>query len=444
MIKRKQFGKDFLWGTTISAFQNEGYSDKDGKGISIWDTFTANVDNIKNKDEIGDACNFYQNFEKDVELAASLNLKVFRFSISWTRILPDGFGKINPKGVSFYHRVIDCCIKNNLEPWITLYHWDLPQKLEDLGGWTSRLILDWFSGYADFCSKEYGEKVKNWIVLNEPMSFIGLGYFMGYHAPEKTGLNNFLKATHHACLCNAEGGRIIRKNVPNAKIGTALSCSVIKPKNKFFYNRRAAKRMETILNRLFVEPALGLGYPTDVMPGLNIIKQHFEDGDEEKLKFNFDFHGIQYYFRVVTKFSLFPLILFATEIPPYQRTQNTNSMGLEVYPKGMYKILKFYHQYKGINEIIITESGVCYPDHITNGEIYDIKRVRYHRKVLKQVLKAIKSGINVKGYFIWTLIDNFEWKEGFEPRFGIVYNDFKTQIRKVKYSGKWFKNFLEQ
>ncbi len=442
MLKRNQFGDDFIWGTTISAFQNEGWSMSDGKCESIWDRFTADNSIIKNNDEIKNAANFYVDFEKDIETAANLNLKVFRFSLSWTRIFKDGKKAVNQKGVDFYHRIVDTCLKNGLEPWITLYHWDLPQNIENMGGWTSRAIVHWFSVYADFCSKEFGSKVKNWIVLNEPMTFTGLGYFTGYHAPGKKGLSNFLKAAHHAALCNAEGGRIIRRNIPDANIGTAFSCSYVKPANKWLLNRRAAKRVEAILNRFFIEPALGLGYPTDIMPGLNMINKYFKEGDKERLKFDFDFIGLQYYFRVVTKFSLFPPLLFATEIPAGERTRNINSMGLEVYPKGLTKILNFYNQYHGIKKIIITESGVCYPDHMVNGKIYDIKRLRYHKKILKQILKSRENKIPIAGYLIWTLIDNFEWREGFEPRFGIVYNNFKTQQRTIKYSGEWFKEFL--
>ncbi len=442
MLKRKQFDDSFKWGTTISAFQNEGWAKADGKGASIWDTFSDNIDNIKNNDLIGNASNFYKDYETDIKLAASLHLQVFRFSISWTRIYPQGDGPTNQSGVDFYHKVIDCCLQNNLEPWVTLYHWDLPQRLEDLGGWTTRAIVHWFTRYADFCTKEYGSKVKHWIVLNEPMTFTGLGHFMGYHAPEKKGIADFLKAVHHATLCNAEGGRIVRKNVPNAVVGTAFSCSYIKPTNNKRIHRKAARRVEAILNRLFIEPALGMGYPTDIMPGLNLIQRYFKKGDEERLAFDFDFIGLQYYFKVVAKFSLFPPVLFASEVEPDKNSYRINAMGLETYPKGMSKVLKFYANYPNIKKIIITESGVCFPDHLSNGKIYDIKRVKYHRSILKEILKQKKKGVPVEGYFIWTLIDNFEWKEGYEPRFGIIYNDFKTQKRTIKYSGLWFKDFL--
>ncbi len=442
MLKKKQFGKDFIWGTTISAFQNEGWPDSDGKGKSIWDSFTKDGDLIKNNDIINNASNFYKDYEKDIKIAASMNFKVFRFSLSWTRIFPEGKGEANTEGVIFYHKVIDTCIKNGLKPWITLYHWDLPQRLEDMGGWTTRAIVHWFSNYAEFCSKEFGNKVKTWIIINEPMTFTGLGYFTGYHAPGKKGVNNFLKAAHHVALCNAQGARIVRKNVPDAQIGTALSCSYVKPINKYLFNRGSARRVEALLNRFFLEPILGLGYPTDIMPGLNIINRYFKEGDLERLKFDFDFIGLQYYFRVVTKFSLFPPVLFASEIPAKTRTSNTNTMGMEIYPKGLYKLLKFYNQYHDIKKIIITESGVCFPDHVVNGSINDSQRMKYHKSMIKQVLKARKIHIPVEGYLIWTLVDNFEWKEGYEPRFGLVYNNFNTQERIIKTSGLWFQKFL--
>lgn len=442
MLKKKHFGKGFKWGVAISAFQNEGAAYIDGKTASIWDTFTSDPRNVKDGTFPGETSAFYRNYEADIKLARKLGFDVFRFSLSWPRILPSGTGKVNPSGIAFYNRVIDTCLKNKLEPWITIYHWDLPQVLEDKGGWTNRNIVDWFARFVDVVTKAFGNRVKHWIVMNEPMTFVGLGYFTGYHAPGRNGIGNFLKAAHHATLCMAEGGRIVRKNVKKAEVGVALSCSYVKPVNKFFFNRHAARRVEGVLNRFFLEPLLGMGYPTDIMPALNIIKSYFRNGDEERLAFDFDFIGIQYYFRVIAKFSLFPPVLFANEVPPWRRKKNLNSMGLDVYPKGLGALLNFYGKYDGVKKIILTESGVCYPDFLRNNKVYDARRKKYHQKMLKQVKKAIKIGIPVKGYFVWTLVDNFEWSEGFKPRFGLVYNDFQTQKRTVKDSGWWFREFL--
>jgi beta-glucosidase len=442
MLKKKNFGKDFKWGVTISAFQNEGAAFEDGKSASIWDTFTSDIQNINDGNAPGETSGFYHNYQEDIRQTGKLGFGVFRFSLSWPRIIPDGRGRPNPKGIDFYNRAIDACLEEGLEPWVTIYHWDLPQCLEDEGGWINRNILDWFSNYVEVVTSAFGDRVKHWIVMNEPMTFAGLGYFTGYHAPGRNGIGNFMKAAHHATLCMAEGGRIVRRNVEGAEVGVALSCSYVKPANKLFFNRRAARRVEGLLNRFFIEPLLGLGYPTDIMPALNIIKSYFRPDDEERLAFDFDFIGLQYYFRVVARFSLFPPVLFATEVPPRRRNTKLNSMGLDVHPKGLSSLLHFYSKYKGIRKIILTESGVCYPDFLRGEKVNDARRKKYHQKMLKHVKKAIKRGIPLAGYFVWTLVDNFEWREGFQPRFGLVYNDFKTQKRTVKASGKWFRKFL--
>jgi beta-glucosidase len=430
--------ENFTWGVATSAYQTEGAWNLDGKADSIWDTFT-NAKDFK-KGNGNTATDFYHKYEADILHIKELNIKAFRFSLSWSRIFPLGIGVPNAKGVEFYHKVIDCCIKNGIEPWLTVYHWDLPQALENLGGWTNREILNWFAFFTEFCTKEYGQKVKYWIVLNEPMSFVGLGYFMGIHAPGRRGLNNFLPAAHHATLCQAIGGRIIRKNVPEANIGTAFSCSQVSPHTRF--DRQAAKRLDALLNRFFIEPTLGLGYPTDAITGLKNIEKYIKPGDADLMKFDFDFIGLQYYFRIVAEYSLYPPILYANEIPAEKRQVKTNNMGMEIYPKGLYKMLKKFSKYEGVKQIYITESGVCFDDELSEGQVIDNERIKYFKKTFKIAAKAIKTGINLKGYFIWTLVDNFEWADGFRPRFGIIYNDFETQIRTIKQSGRWLRDFF--
>ena len=441
-LKEKNFPKDFTWGVATSAYQTEGAWKSDGKGLSIWDAFT-NHKRFKNGNG-NIATDFYSQYKEDIKLIKALNLKAFRFSISWTRIFPEGVGTYNPSGVDFYHKVIDYCLKKGIEPWITLYHWDLPLALEEKGGWTNREILDWFSYFVDFCTREYGTKVKNWIVLNEPMSFVGLGYFMGLHAPARKGLKNFLPAAHHAALCQAIGGRIVRRNVPEANIGTTFSCSVVSPKNFWPRHIKAARRMDALLNRFFIEPALGLGYPTDVIPGLNRIDKYFQAGDEELLKFDFDFIGIQYYFRIVAQFSLLPPILFANEIPANKRNVKTSPLGMEIYPKGLMKMLKQFSSYKNVKDIYVTELGVCFDEKLSGGKLEDDNRVKYIKKSLKICRRAISKGIRLKGVFLWTLVDNFEWADGIKPRFGIIYNNFKTQKRTIKKSGYWIQEFLKK
>lgn len=418
-----------------------------GRGPSIWDTFSHTKGKIRNGDNGDTADDFYHHYEQDLETLHQLHFKNYRFSISWSRIFPQGAGKPNPEGVAFYHRVIDKCLALGIEPWITVYHWDLPQALEDKGGWTNREMLDWFGAYTDFISKEYGDKVKHWMVLNEPVVFTAAGYFAGIHAPGKKGLNRFLHAAHNAALCQAEGGHIIRRNVKNAVIGTTFSCAVedpYRPGNRG--DVKMAKRWDAIFNRMFVEPALGLGYPTDAFPTLKkIAKKVAKPGDMEKLKFDFDFIGIQTYTRQMVKKSMWPPILWSKEVKPRDRgiaPGDISEMGWEAYPEGIYRLLKQFSAYRNAPRIIITENGAAFPDTVVNGEVNDTRRLKYYQDYLAQVLRAKREGVRVDGYFCWTLLDNFEWAEGYKPRFGLVYVDFPTQKRIVKRSGLWFEGFL--
>lgn len=443
-FSREDFGQDFHWGVATAAFQTEGAWDADGKGESIWDRFTHTTGKIQNGDDANTAADFYHRYEQDLDLVRMMGFDAFRFSIAWTRLLPQGAGKVNQKGVDFYHKVIDYCLEHGIAPWITLYHWDLPQALQDKGGWTNRDIIGWFTDYVDLVTRTYGDKAPNWMVLNEPMAFTGLGYMTGYHAPGVKGLDLFLSAAHHTAMCQAEGGRVVRTNVRAANVGTTYSCSHVDPVDKLPWNVEAANRMDAVFNRLYVEPGLGLGYPTKTVPILKRIEKFMKDGDEQKLPFDFDFIGIQNYFRIVSKYSLFTLGLFAKEVPASKRNVETNSMNFEIFPEGIYHMLKRFGGYEGVKKLIVTENGVCLPDHLSNGEVSDFRRIRFFEDYLLQVRRAQKEGVDVGGYFVWTLTDNFEWSEGYHPRFGLVYIDYKTQQRYVKDSGWWWRELLSQ
>lgn len=445
---RSDFGNGFLFGVATAAYQIEGAWNVDGKGPSIWDTFTHKRGKIKTG-ETGDvACDFYHKYKEDIDLIKELNLDVFRFSLSWSRLFPQGTGATNPAGVAFYHNVIDYCLEKGVQPWVTLYHWDLPQALEDKGGWPNRNTFTAFCEYADFATKEYGGKVKNWMILNEPMAYSALGYLIGMHAPGKKSVNKFLHAAHHTALSQAEGGRIVRKNVPNANVGTTFSCSDIDPLKEKPAHQKAAARVDAMLNRFFIEPSLGMGYPVDTLHGFKGIKRAMLPGDEEKLKFDFDFIGIQNYTRELVKYSWFPPIMWAWQIPANKRKVpgiEITDMNWEVYPEGIYNVLKKFAAYPGVKKIYVTENGAAFQDNMVEGNfVHDDKRVKYYQDYLGQVLRAKKEGVNVQGYFCWTLMDNFEWAEGTRPRFGLVYNDFSTQKRTIKDSGLWFKEFLQR
>ena len=444
-LTKQDFGKDFLWGVATAAYQIEGAWNQDGKGESIWDRFTHTKGKIK-RGENGDvACDFYHTYETDLAILKSLNMNVFRFSTAWSRVLPQGIGTPNQKGLDFYHRVIDSCLEKGIQPWPTLYHWDLPQALQDKGGWMNRDVINWFSEYANLITKTYGDKVKNWMVLNEPMAYSGLGYLLGYHAPGIRGVKHFAAAVHHTAYCQAEGGRIIRNNVSNANIGTTFSCSHIAPWKSEERDHVAMTRWDTLLNTMYIEPLVGMGYPVKGLPMLKHVYDYVKDGDMEKLKFDFDFIGIQNYTREVAKYMWFIPYMRGLEIPPKRRkgVNEITLMNWEVYPEGIYEVLKKFAAYPGIKKIIVTENGSSFEDFVLGDRVHDTARVNYYQRYLAQVLRAKKEGINVGGYFCWTLMDNFEWSEGFRPRFGLVYTDFETQRRIIKDSGLWFREFLK-
>ncbi len=441
---KNDFGDDFKWGVSTAAYQIEGGHDIDGKGPSVWDTFAQKKKKIFNNDNGNIACDFYNQYANDIALIYKLNIPNYRFSISWSRILPQGVGAVNHQGIDFYDKVIDFCLELNIEPWITLYHWDLPEVLQQKGGWTNREIIHRFSYFVDCCIKKFGDRVKRWMVLNEPMVFTGAGYFLGVHAPGKKGLSNFLQAAHHAALCQAEGGRIIRALRNDCKVGTTFSYSHAEPyRMNDEKDIKATVKVDALLNRMFIEPLLGMGYPTADLKILNRIERYMYPGDEKKLEFDMDFIGLQNYTREIVSHAPFMPFVKAKIIKASKRNVPHTLMDWEVHPPSIYKALKRYNMYGQIKEIIVTENGAAFTDTCEDGRVNDCKRVKFLQDYIAQVLLAKKEGVRVNGYFVWTLLDNFEWAEGFYPRFGLVHVDFTTQKRVVKDSGKWYSQFLK-
>lgn len=356
--------------------------------------------------------------------------------------MPNGTGPVNKHGIDYYNRVIDFCLEQDIEPWVTLYHWDLPYELEKKGGWTNRQIVDWFTDYVGVCMKHFGDRVKHWMVLNEPMVFTGAGYFLGVHAPGKKGLKNFLAAAHHAALCQAEGARVIKFMQPASKVGTTFSCSSIEPFKPGGMDEGAAKRVDALLNRMFVEPLAGLGYPVNDLKLLQRLEPFLKDGDEQKLAFNMDFIGVQNYTRELITHSYLTPFIRAKLVRADKRDVETTVMKWEVYPECIYKMLHQFDQY-GVPEIIVTENGAAFHDELTGNAIHDVKRKKYLQDHIAQVLRAKQDGVKVNGYFVWSFTDNFEWAEGYEPRFGLVHVDFATQKRTIKSSGFWYSELVK-
>ncbi|GAB2689167.1 GH1 family beta-glucosidase [Mucilaginibacter koreensis] len=442
-LNRQLFGDDFAWGVSAAAFQTEGAWDTDGKGPSIWDAFTHKKGNVKNKQNADVACDFYNRYRQDIDLIKQMGIPNFRFSLSWSRIIPQGTGAINKSGVDFYNRVINYCLEQGIEPWVTIYHWDLPLALELKGGWTNRDIISWFTEYTAVCAHAFGDRVKHWMVMNEPAVFTGAGYFLGIHAPGKRGLRNFLPAVHHAVLCMSAGAKQLRSQLPSANIGTTFSCSHIEPYRQTKNDAEAASRADALINRLFIEPVLGLGYPVKELRVLKQLDKYILPGDEELMPFEFDFIGLQNYTRELVKYSFFAPYIGASLVKAQSRKVETTEMGWEVYPPAIYYILKKYDQYPQIKKMLITENGAAFKDNLINGEVDDLKRTEYLKNNIVQVLKARQEGCKVEGYFVWTLTDNFEWAEGYNPRFGLIHINFETQQRIIKNSGHWYGRFLK-
>lgn len=434
----------FHWGVSSSAPQSEGATFQDGKGLTIWDEFSFKRKNIKGAHTPEVSCSFYFRYKEDIELMREMNIPNFRFSISWARVLPNGTGHINQKGIDFYDRLTDCCLENNITPWVTLYHWDLPYALELKGGWTNREIVHWYSEYVQLMLSKLGDRVKYWMALNEPLVFTGAGYFLGVHAPGRKGMENFLAAVHHAALAQSNGIRLIKEYDQNLQAGTTFSVSPVTPFSNSKKDLLASIKTDALLNRLFLEPLLGYGYPVHSLPFLQRIEKYIKNNDESQLKTIPDFVGLQNYTREVVKYSWLTPYLNSKQVDARARKAEHTQLNWEVYPEGIYEILKQVNAYPEIKSIIITENGAAFPDKLINAEVNDAKRKHFLQRYIQNVLKAKRDKIKVDGYFIWSFSDNFEWAEGYFPRFGIVYIDYKNQKRIIKESGKWFSQMIKE
>jgi beta-glucosidase len=331
------FGSDFAWGVSTAAYQIEGAYMADGKGLSIWDVFTNTKGKVRLNENANIACDFYHRYTQDLATMHLMNISNYRFSISWSRILPNGTtDRINKAGIDFYNRLIDFCLELNITPWITLYHWDLPYELEKKGGWNNRQVLDWFNDYVAFCIRKFGDRVKHWMVLNEPMVFTGAGHFLGIHAPGKRGISTFLSAAHHAALCQAEGGRIIKSLRGDCKVGTTFSCSLVEPFTQQEGDVAAAAKVDALLNRMFIEPLLGMSYPAQTVRLLQRMEQYMHPGDEQKLAVDMDFIGVQNYTREMVRYSMYTPFVQAQIVKAEKRQVTTTSMNWEVYPECIY------------------------------------------------------------------------------------------------------------
>jgi beta-glucosidase len=429
------FPRRFLLGTASASYQIEGAVTEDGRGPSIWDTFSHTPGKIEDGTNGDKACDHYHFWEEDVELMKRLGVNAYRFSISWSRILPKGRGKINNKGLQFYSNIVDALIDAGITPFVTLYHFDLPQALQDDGGgWLRRGIIDDFEAYADAVSVELGDRVKHWATFNEPWELAWQGYVTGEDAPGLRLSNDAaLKASHNVLLAHGAAVRALRDNAPNAEIGIVLHLNMVEPASDRPEDVAAAHRWELCQNRWYMDALYREGYPAEMVKLYGCDASEVIPGDMEQIQEQIDFLGVNNYRRSV--------VADGTDLPPVNMKRVNPSgeyteMGWEVHPEGLYKILKWIHTNYPVPRVYVTENGASFKDTVSpDGKIHDERRVAYLREHINQAHRALREGVPLKGYFAWSTMDNFEWAYGYSRRFGVIYVDFKTQKRTIKDSG---------
>ena len=449
MPENKTFPRDFKWGTATSSYQIEGAPTAGGKGPSVWDTFSHIEGKIKNGDTGDMACDHYHLWRDDIGLLKKLGVNAYRFSISWPRIFPTGKeNEPNQIGLDFYSRLVDALLENQITPFITLNHWDIPQGLEDIGGWTERNIVHDFVKYSYHVSKHLGDRVRNWITHNEPWCVSYLGYIEGHKPP---GLINkwskSLATAHHLLLSHGMAIPEIRNNSKQSEIGITLNLNTAIPASGSTYDEDACRFFDGQFNRLYLNPLYNNEYPDDVFEylktknlisesDLNFIKQ----GDLNIISTKTDFLGVNYYSRAVIRNEE---IEEKNNLPLNVDMGPKTDFGWEIYPPGIYDLLmKLKNEYK-VQNIYITENGCSYGDGPNSeGKINDTRRIEYYHSHLTELKRAIEDGVPCSGYFAWSLMDNFEWAQGFSQRFGLIWVDFETLERIPKESYYWYKKYI--
>lgn len=440
------FPPDFLWGMATSAFQIEGAAREDGRGESIWDRFCCVPGAIATGENGDVACDHYHRYEEDIRLMAELGVRAYRFSIAWPRILPSGRGRIESRGLDFYNRLVDALLTHGIQPCATLYHWDLPQALQDAGGWPQRRIVDAFTTYADATTRALGDRVKLWFTHNEPWCIAILGHARGEHAPGLRHVPSALAAAHHLLLSHGRAIPVIRANCSDARVGIVLNLTPAYPASASAPDHDAARLFDGCFNRWFLDPLHGRGYPDDVAAHYR-AQGHLpsgpipfvQPGDFDNIATPVDFLGVNYYTREITRGTgpgtgnLPPMRLDS----PLERTE----MGWEIFPDGLYDLLVRLHKEYQPRSLLLTENGCSYADAPDSaGRIHDSRRISYLQRHLAAARRAMAEGVPLQGYFVWSLLDNFEWQYGYRQRFGLVWVDPQTRRRIPKDSAFWYRD----
>lgn len=449
------FPEKFLWGAATAAYQIEGAWNEDGRGESIWDRFAHTPGNITNGDSGDVACDHYHRWLEDIHLMKEMGLQAYRFSISWPRVLPTGRKYINQTGLDFYSQLVDGLLKAEIAPMITLFHWDLPQALQDEGGFASRTTAEAFVAYADLITKRLGDRVKYWVTHNEPSVFAFVGHDLGRHAPGLNRRDLALRVAHHLLLSHGWTIPVVRQNSPGAQVGIALNTNFSQPASASIYDYRAWQYGYGIWTRWLLDPLYGRGYPADLvdyaiqkrlLPPEGLV--FVEDGDLAVIASQTDFLGVNYYTRQIARDRNVPP---DQNLPPtvFQIPKNDHDWqemeDWEVYPDGLFNILTWLHFEYQPPRLYITENGASWSDIPDGtGRVKDLRRINFLQRHFIAAHRAIQIGVPLKGYFVWSLMDNLEWGYGFTKRFGLIWVDFKTQRRLLKDSALWYRRVISE
>jgi beta-glucosidase len=436
-IETNSFPPDFLWGAATASYQIEGAARQGGRGESVWDRFCEAPGKVRNGDSGEIACDFYHRYRDDVALMRELGLDAFRFSVAWPRILPSGRGPINEPGLDFYDRLVDELLAHEIEPFATLFHWDTPQALEDAGGWAARTTAEAFVEYVEAVLGRLGDRVRYWVTHNEPQVVAWNGHATGEHAPGRASESDAAAAAHHLLLSHGWAVDAIRSAAADAHVGITLNISQVYPASPSPEDEAAAWRADGESNRWYLDPVFRGAYPSDLLERNELVAPFVRDGDLDTIAASLDFVGINNYSReVVAAGAAGPRVVTDPEVP---RTE----MGWEVYPDGLYKVLVRLASDYDPPPIYVTENGAAYGDvRVHDGRVHDPERTAYLESHIAAVSRAIADGAPVKGYFVWSLLDNFEWAHGYSKRFGIVYVDYPTLERVPKDSFYWYRDFI--
>lgn len=428
---------DFVWGVSTSSYQIEGAAAVDGRGLSIWDRFSHQSGRIANGDTGDVACDHYHRWAEDIALMKAIGVKAYRFSTAWPRLLPEGRGKPNEAGLAFYDRLIDGLLAAGIEPWLCLYHWDLPQALQDAGGWAKRDSVGWFADYSALVARRYGDRVKRFATFNEPSVFTLFGYLFGWQAPGIQDLPTCLQAVHHVNLAHGRAVDVIRNTVPQVSIGAIHNRQPCLPLHDTAADRAAAATLDQFWNRIFPDPQLRGRYPDVFEP---LLEPYIRPGDMAAICRAVDWFGMNHYSPIFARAEAKAPLGFAWADPP--KTAAQTPIGWQVRPDAFKAVLLEAHRDYRL-PIYVLENGCGgfeQPD--ANGQINDRERIDFLSRYVGAMREAMTEGVDIRGYFIWSLLDNFEWGSGYAQRFGLVYVDYPTQRRIPKASARWYADLI--